>query len=388
MPFWGTVPILQERIHMIEISGVYTSAKVFSDTIEDYAAAQVKMLCDHEAFGGCRIRVMPDVHPGKVGTVGFTSTVGDRILPNVVGIDIGCGMTLAKLKQKKTEFQKLDAVIKQNIPSGFQIRKKPHRFSEGFALSRLRCSKQINWNRAVLSLGTLGGGNHFIEADRDEEGFLYVVIHSGSRHLGKEVTEYYLKKGQEYLKGKDMQVPYEMTYLEGSLMEDYLHDISIVQEFASLNREAVLDELVKGMKWKISYHYSCIHNYIDTSQSELMLRKGAIAAQEEDAVIIPVNMKDGIILGHGLGNADWNYSAPHGAGRLMKRQEVKQNFTVSQFKTEMEGIYCSCIGKGTLDEAPFAYRSLEQIKDAVAETVEIDRILKPVYNFKAGGEKN
>ena len=378
------------------VSGTCTSAKIFTDTIEDYALAQIQMLIDHPAFKGSRVRIMPDVHPGKVGTIGFTATLTDRVLPNVVGGDIGCGMTLAKLKQTKAEFQKLDVVIRELVPSGAMTHKKPHRFGADFDAARLRCAEHVNLERTARSLGTLGGGNHFIEMDRDEEGSLYVVIHSGSRHLGTEVTAYYLKAGQQYLKKQGIQVPYELVYLEGDLMEDYIHDVSVVQEFAALNREAILDELTRGMQWKLQDSDSCVHNYIDTSETSQsgapvirkgVIRKGAISAKEGERVIIPINMRDGVILGIGLGNEDWNNSAPHGAGRIMKRQDVKAHFTVSQYKKEMQGIYSSCIGKGTLDEAPMAYRSLEQIMEALSETVKIDKILKPVYNYKAGGEE-
>lgn len=368
---------------MKTVNGVYTSAKIFTDIIEEYAAAQIQMLCDNAAFEGCKIRVMPDVHPGKVGTIGFTSTVGEKILPNVVGIDIGCGVTLAKLKQKKAEFQKLDKVIREGIPSGFQVRKKPHRFSRDFDFLQLQCIEHINIEKAESSLGTLGGGNHFIELDQDGEGYLYAVIHSGSRRLGKEVTEYYLAEGQKELKKKGISVPYEMTYLEGTLMEAYLHDVQVVQGFAALNREAMLDELVKGMKWKVQEEITSVHNYIEDSENGAILRKGAISAKKEEPVIIPVNMRDGILLGLGKGNNDWNNSAPHGAGRKMKREEVKARFTVSQFKSEMNGIYSSCIGKETLDEAPFAYRNLAEIEEWIGDTVEITKRLRPVYNFKA-----
>lgn len=371
------------------INGVYSSAKIFTtnnrkNAIDDYAIAQLQMLCDNEVSRNCKICVMPDVHPGKVCTIGLTMTVGTKIMPNIVGIDIGCGMTLAKLKQNKPEFQKLDTVIRNNIPSGFSIRRKPHRFSDEFNFARLYCCENIHLEKAILSLGTLGGGNHFIEIDKDEEGFLYVVIHSGSRSLGKEVTEYYLKKGQKYLKSRNIKVPYELTYLENELMEQYLHDIQIVQEYASLNREIMLDELVRGMKWKLTDSYSCTHNYIDVSEPVLMLRKGAISAKAGEKVIIPINMRDGIILGTGLGNEDWNCSAPHGSGRILKRDEVKSRYTVSAFKTEMKGIYSSCIGKDTLDEAPFAYRSIDDISEVIADTVTINKIIRPVYNFKAG----
>lgn len=368
---------------MKTVNGVYTSAKIFTDTIEDYASAQIKMLCDNEAFEGCMVRIMPDVHPGKVGTIGFTSTVGKRILPNVVGIDLGCGVTLAKLKQRKTEFQKLDKVIREGIPSGFQLRKKTHRFIQEFDFLQLNCIEHVNLDKAELSLGTLGGGNHFIELDQDGEGNLYAVIHSGSRRLGKEVTEYYLSEGQKELKRQGISIPYELTYLEGALMEAYLHDVQVVQIFAEMNRSAILDELVKGMKWKVQEQISSVHNYIDDSGSEIILRKGAISARKGESVIIPVNMRDGILLGVGKGNPDWNYSAPHGAGRKLKREDVKARFTVSQFKSEMKGIYSSCIGKGTLDEAPFAYRSLSEIESWIGDTVEITNRIKPIYNFKA-----
>ena len=355
------------------VNGVYASAKIFTDSIEDYAVAQIQMLCDNEAFEGCTVRVMPDVHPGKVGTIGFTSTVRRRILPSVVGIDIGCGVTMMKLKQKKAEFQKLDKVIRERVPSGSGIRRNTHRFIQDFDFLTLNCVEHVNVEKAERSLGTLGGGNHFLELDKDEEGNLYAAVHSGSRRLGKEVTEYYLSEGQKELKGKGIQVPYELTYLEGALMEDYLHDVQAVQEFARLNRCAILDELVRGMKWKAEEQLTSVHNYIDDSGNESILRKGAISAGEGEPVIIPVNMRDGILLGTGKGNADWNYSAPHGAGRKMKREEVKTRFTVSQFKMEMKGIYSSCIGKGTLDEAPFAYRSLKETEQRIEDTVEIKK---------------
>lgn len=370
------------------INGAFTSAKIFTDTIEDYALAQIRMLCDNEAFRGCKIRIMPDMHPSKAGTVGFTSTVGKQILPNVVGADIGCGITLAKIKQKKAEFQKLDTVIRENIPSGFQIRRKAHRFSKDFDFEDLCCKKAVNQEKAKRSLGTLGGGNHFIELDRDEDGSLYAAVHTGSRHLGKEVAEHYLKEGQKYLKERGISVPYELTYLEGELMDRYLHDIQAVQRFAELNRKAILDELAKGMKWKVEKVYSIPHNYVDTSDEEMIIRKGAISARKGEPAVIPIHMKAGILVGEGLGNADWNQSAPHGSGRVMKREDVKANHTVSQFKAEMKGVYCSCIGKETLDESPFAYRGLKEIIENSSDTVEVTEILKPVYNFKAGSRES
>ncbi len=366
------------------VNGVYTSAKIFTDNIETYALAQIQLLCDQKAFSDCKIRVMPDVHPGKVGTIGFTSTIEKMIMPMVVGIDIGCGITIAKLKQKKIEFQKLDKVIREQIPSGFQTRKIPHRFSETFDFSELYCRKAINEEKAILSLGTLGGGNHFIEVEKDEEGYLYVAIHSGSRHLGKEVAEYYLREGQNKL--QEIKIPYELTYLSDELVDKYLHDIQVVQKFAELNRACILDELVKGMKWKIEESFSIPHNYVEQTENVTILRKGAISAKKGETVAIPIHMKAGILLGKGLGNTEWNESAPHGSGRIKNREEIRKNHTVSQFKSEMKGIYCSCIGKETLDEAPFAYRGMKEITEQIQDTVEIQKILKPIYNFKDGNK--
>lgn len=373
---------------MKTINGVATSAIIFNTkttehSIDDYAVAQLQNLCDNKAFEGCKIRVMPDVHPGKVGTIGFTSTLGNLILPNVIGIDIGCGMTLAKVKGKIKEYQKLDTVIRENIPSGFSIRKNVHHKAIDFDFSVLHCYKHIQENKALLSLGTLGGGNHFIEVDQDDEKNNYLVVHSGSRHLGQEVTEYYLREGHQNLKENGIDIPYELTYLEGEIMQHYLHDLAILQNFATLNREIIITEICNGMKWKIQDTYSCIHNYIDFNAPIPIIRKGAISAKKDEQVIIPINMRDGIILGKGLGNEEWNCSAPHGAGRIMRREDIKANYTLSSFKREMKGIYSSCINKDTLDEAPFAYRGIEEIREVVDETITIDKVIKPIYNFKA-----
>lgn len=370
---------------MITVEGTFTSAKIYNTgDVDTYAIAQLQGLCDNKAFENCKIRVMPDVHPGKVGTIGFTSTLGKRALPNVIGIDIGCGMTMASISGRTKEFQKLDTVIRENVPAGFNSRKKPASKALDFDFTKLCCYKHINEEKSILSLGTLGGGNHFIEVDQDEEKNTYLVVHSGSRHLGKEVTEYYLNEGQKELKKNGIDIPYELTYLEGKLMEDYLHDLAIIQEFASLNRNIIIDEIVKGMKWKENERISSIHNYVDFTETEPIMRKGAISAKEGEQVIIPVNMREGIILGTGLGNEEWNNSAPHGAGRIMKREDVKSRFTVSSFKNAMKGIYSTCISKETLDEAPFAYRDIDAIKEAVTSTMRIDKIIMPIYNFKAG----
>lgn len=331
---------------------------------------------------------MPDVHPGKVGTIGLTMTVGGSLMPSLVGVDIGCGMTIAKIKTKGMECQKLDTIIRDHVPVGGAVRKTSHKLADKIALRRLHCYKAVDEAKAERSIGTLGGGNHFIEVDRDEEGALYLVIHSGSRHLGMEVTEYYLKEGQkESQMKKQGHAPYDLTCLEGELLGNYLYDLEVVQEFARLNREAMVDEIVRGMKWKVLDSYTCIHNYIDFSGETPLLRKGAISARAGEQVIIPMNMRDGIILGTGLGNADWNCSAPHGSGRVYRRSEVKEHHTVSDFKKAMEGIHSICINKDTLDESPFAYRRIEDMLDVIGETVTVEKVIKPVYNFKAGGER-
>lgn len=379
------------------LEGKYTNATLFlsnnvENNIDEYALAQIQMLCDNQSAEGCRIRVMPDVHPGKGCTIGMTMTVGKKLMPNIVGIDIGCGMRLAKLKSQKAEFQKLDTVIRENIPSGFNIRGSVHHYADEIDLSELHCYKHINEQKALCSLGTLGGGNHFIELDKDENGDVFLIIHSGSRHLGLEVTDYYLHKGNELLKQKGEDIPYELTYLEGELLQEYIDDLLVVQKFAELNRAAMMNELVKGMKFKVTEEYECIHNYLDTEtvidgETVHVIRKGAISAKYGEKVIIPINMRDGVILATGKGNEAWNCSAPHGAGRIYKRSDVKENFTVSDYKKVMKGIYSTCIDSTTLDEAPFVYRNINDIQEVIHETVNIDSILKPIYNFKAGGKK-
>lgn len=376
---------------MITIYGKYTNASVYTTNneeyaIDDYARKQLQMICNHPCAAGSKIRVMPDVHPGKVGTIGLTMTVGDTLLPSLVGVDIGCGMTIAKIKAKNVEYQKLDTVIREHVPSGGSIRKSAHRLSHSIDLTKLHCYKAIDERKAGLSIGTLGGGNHFIEVDKDCDGEFYIVIHSGSRHLGVEVTEYYLREGQhESQMKKQGHASYEMTCLEGDLLKSYLLDLAIAQEYAKINREAMLDEIVRGMKWRIIDSYTCIHNYVDFSDDIPVLRKGAIRANAGERVIIPINMRDGIILGTGLGNADWNCSAPHGSGRIYRRSEVKEHHTLSEFKKAMEGIHSICVNKDTLDESPFAYRRIEDIVDVIKDTVRVDKIIRPVYNFKSGG---
>lgn len=401
---------------MHRITGEYNEALVFTDVLEGAALEQIKLLCDQEFTAGSKIRIMPDVHAGAGCTIGTTMTITDKVVPNLVGVDIGCGMETVRIENKHLEWEKFDKLIYSKIPSGCNIREKAHKYNDDIDLSELRCLKEgnINVDRAVKSLGTLGGGNHFIEADKDEEDRIYVVIHSGSRHLGLEVAQFYQDKAYKSLnkntqediealikrykaegREKEIQaaaealkkqvitnVPRTLSYAEGSLFEDYIHDMKIVQEFAMLNRKAMMDEIIRGMKLKIAEEFTTIHNYIDTDA--MILRKGAVSAREGEKILIPINMRDGSLICKGKGNPEWNYSAPHGAGRLMSRADAKKSFTVSEFKKVMKGIYTTSVNSDTLDECPMAYKDMEDILLQISETADVLNIIKPVYNYKAG----
>ena len=401
---------------MIILNGKYNYAKVFTEIIDEGAIAQIIELCNQPISENSSIRIMPDVHAGAGCTIGTTMTVSDKIVPNLVGVDIGCGMETIRLKEKHIEVQKLDKLIYEKIPSGFEIRRKTHRYIEKIDLAKLYCYKYINPLRAELSIGTLGGGNHFIEADKGSDGSIYIVIHSGSRHLGVETAKYYQNEAYRRLnnssekevnelierlkaEGKEKQiqseikkltstkhtsVPKHLAYCEGELFEQYIHDMKIVQQFASLNRQAMMDEIIKGMGFHVTERFSTIHNYIDTDK--MILRKGAVSAESGEKLLIPVNMRDGSLICTGKGNPDWNCSAPHGAGRLMSRSQAKESFTVSEFKKQMKGIYTTSVNQQTLDECPMAYKSIEDIVGNISDTVEINDIIKPIYNFKAGVE--
>lgn len=359
---------------------------------------------------------MPDIHAGAGCTIGTTMTVTDKTVPNLVGVDIGCGMETAVIKEKHLELQKLDKLIYEKIPSGFQIREKTHRYFDQINLEELYCYRQINPKRAEKSLGTLGGGNHFIEADKDDNGCIYIVVHSGSRHLGVEVAQYYQEEGYKALNGtakKDIEklihdykeqgrekeiqeavtalkstvrtsIPRQLAYVSGELFDQYIHDMKIIQRYAQLNRLAMMDEIIKGMKLHVTEQFTTIHNYIDTES--MILRKGAVSAKKGEKLLIPMNMRDGSLVCTGKGNDDWNQSAPHGAGRLMSRSAARKSFTVSEFKKQMSGIYTTSVNKGTLDECPMAYKGMDDIVAYIGDTVEIERVIKPVYNFKAGEE--
>ena len=401
-----------------EVKGEYNTARIYTDVVEDTALAQIKSLCDQEYVKDLRIRIMPDVHAGAGCTIGTTMTIRDAVAPNLVGVDIGCGMETIRIKNRHIELEKLDKLILEKIPSGYEVRKKPHSLCEQIDLEQLRCKKEarLDLRRAALSLGTLGGGNHFIEADQDQEGKLYLVVHSGSRHLGLEVAQYYQEQAYRELNGntkkdekaliatyraqgrkKEIEralkalkkqiktsVPKSLAYCTGALMEDYIHDMKLVQQFAMLNRKAMMDELIRGMKLKVEEEFTTIHNYIDTDAG--ILRKGAVSAKKGEKLLIPINMRDGSLLCVGKGNEEWNFSAPHGAGRLMSRAQAKKTWTVSEFKKQMKGIYTTSVNGATLDECPMAYKGMEDIVRNIGDTAEIVKVIRPVYNFTAGEE--
>lgn len=399
-----------------EIKGEYNTARIYTDVADEGALAQIKSLCDQEYVKGLKIRIMPDVHAGAGCTIGTTMTIRDAVVPNLVGVDIGCGMETIRIKNSHVELEKLDKLIYEKIPSGYDIRREPHRLNEQVDLGQLRCCREaaLNLGRAVLSLGTLGGGNHFIELDRDDEGKLYLVVHSGSRHLGLEVAQYYQEQAYRMLNGntkkdekaliaayraegreKEIEkalkalkkqvkthIPKTLAYCSGTLMEDYIHDMKIVQRFAMLNRKAIMDELIRGMKLKVEEEFTTIHNYIDTE--EMILRKGAVSAKKGEKLLIPINMRDGSLICVGKGNEEWNFSAPHGAGRLMSRTQARKTWTLSEFKKQMKGIYTTSVNGSTLDECPMAYKGMEDIVKHIGDTAEIVKVIRPVYNFKAG----
>lgn len=367
---------------MIEIHGKYSTARVYTDTLEPSAEGQIQAICDQPFAQGSRIRIMPDVHAGKGCAIGTTMTVTDKVVPNMVGVDIGCGMLTVKLKEKRLNLPSLDSFIHQNIPCGRAVRKRPHRSHGRIDATALRCAKKLDMRRTIESLGTLGGGNHFIEVDRDEENF-YLIIHTGSRNPGLRVAEYYQERAYQSLGGKaQAEVPYELAYLTGQELQDYLHDMELMQRFAGLNRQIIKEVILDGMKLHEEGSFSTIHNYIDFTSG--ILRKGAVSAKAGEKLLIPLNMRDGSLICTGLGNPDWNFSAPHGAGRRMSRKDALNAFTVSAFRKEMAGIFTTSVSPETLDECPMAYKPADELLSHLAGTVKVEARLRPVYNFKAG----
>ena len=404
---------------MQEVKGKYNTAKVFTDVIDETSLKQIQLLCNQEFTAGEKIRLMPDVHAGAGCTIGTTMTIKDKIVPNLVGVDIGCGMETLVI-HKDSDVAKnfsgavLDKIIRKNIPCGFDIRKKAHDFVSEVEWNKVK--GKFTKNRAILSLGTLGGGNHFIEADKDDEGNLYIVVHSGSRHAGLEIAEYYQEMAWNQLNGKTKAdlysmiaelmatgrqseieekriemnaqiktaIPKDLAYVSGYLFDDYINDMKIMQHFASLNRKAMIDSISIGLRIKkedLIEQFTTIHNYIDIEN--MILRKGAVSAKKGEKLLIPINMRDGSLVCIGKGNEDWNCSAPHGAGRVMSRMKAKRQLSMEEFKAQMSGIYSTTVSKATLDEAPMAYKTMDDIVNNINPTAHIEKIIKPIFNFKA-----
>lgn len=399
----------------MEIQGKYATAIAYASVIEDAAIEQIRRMCDCDFTEGSRIRIMPDVHAGKGCTIGTTMTIRDKAVPNVVGVDIGCGMYTVRLNEREVDLERFDEAA-HFVPSGMSVwegRQEP------FDLEALRCYRELKDTRRLQrSLGTLGGGNHFIEIDRASDGALYLVIHTGSRNLGKQAAEYYQKLAvelnqgrEEYFKRRDaliaeykaagrrkeiqaalkalrwtdkpLTLPEDLCYVYGEYLEDYLHDVEICQRFARRNRELIAQILLSRAGLTAADAFHTVHNYIDTR--EMILRKGAIAAHEGERVLIPINMRDGSVLAVGRGNPEWNFSAPHGAGRLMSRSAARENLSMEDYQSAMAGVYTTSVNPDTLDEAPMAYKSLEDIIGVIRDSVDVIDIMKPIYNFKASG---
>lgn len=406
------------------------NVKIFTDNIEQEAIDQINTLMEQPAFSDCKVRIMPDVHAGAGCVIGFTADLGDKVIPNIVGVDIGCGMLTVELGETynryqtknvtEIDFEKLDKAIRENVPSGFNVHKGRHvRFDK---LQQLHCYRELkDSKRLERSIGTLGGGNHFIEIDEASDGKKYLVIHTGSRNLGKQVAEYYQKLAVELMEGKDdlyakqeqliadykaqgrkteieaaikelhhtfnpnpLNIPKALCYLTGKYREQYLHDMTICQEFAKLNRVHISLAIMDAMGWVPLSTFETIHNYIEFETN--MVRKGAISAKAGEKLLIPINMRDGCILGVGKGNEDWNCSAPHGAGRIMSRHKAREVVSLDAFKEAMDGIFTTSVSSETIDEAPMVYKPMDEIVDNIKDTVDILEIIKPVYNFKASEE--
>lgn len=382
-------------------------AKIFAETFEYEAYEQIKKLINFEAYSDAKVRIMPDAHAGKGCTVGTTMTITDKVTPNLVGVDIGCGMLTIKLKDRDIDFARLDGVIKDNVPCGFNVHSES---PKGFDFTNLRCHKHVDLSRAALSIGSLGGGNHFIEIGKNEvTGDLYLIIHSGSRKLGGDVCKYYQDKAFQNVnemglvvknvinklksEGREREIPAEikkikkpaadrdLAFLTNGDFADYMNDMAIVQGFASLNRETMAEIILGKHGLRESDRFETIHNYIDFKR--MILRKGAVSAEKGEVLLIPINMRDGSLLCVGKGNADWNYSAPHGAGRLMSRSKAKEVIDMADFIESMKDVYTTSVVTETLDEAPQAYKSIDEISAAITDTAEIIGIIKPLYNFKA-----
>lgn len=394
-----------------------TNIKIYTDSIDALAQKQLGVLMSQPAFADAKVRIMPDVHAGKGCVIGFTADLGNKVIPNIVGVDIGCGMLTIKVGKRKPDFEALDDIMHRNIPSGMNVRKEA--YEEFPALDELHCFERLEHiHRLRRSIGTLGGGNHFVEVDADSQGNYYIIIHSGSRNLGKQVCELYQREAIDTLSGfrdpliernaiitrlkaegraqeigaalaahkaayskRTPSVPADLCYLEGEARERYLADMRICQQFALRSRDIMGDIIVSRLGLAEEERFHTIHNYIDHESN--IVRKGAISARAGEKLLIPINMKDGCIFGIGKGNEDWNFSAPHGAGRIMSRKQAFRSLSLEEFRAQMEGIYSTSVGKDTLDEAPMAYKGINDILRHLEPTVEVVDIFKPVYNFKA-----
>lgn len=391
---------------MITINEKYNTIKVFTDNLEYSAWDQLKLIANQEAYSKSKIRVMPDVHAGKGCTIGTTMTIHDKVSPNLTGVDLSCGMLTVCLGKIDIDLNKLDDTINKKIPHGFNVHNK---IKNKFNFGRLRCENKVDLKRALYSIGSLGGGNHFIEVNVDNENNKYLVIHSGSRNLGVQICKYYqdlawssinemrivkenlinkLKSegkekdiSSEIKKIKKVGIPKELSYVEGDNFNDYLNDVNVAQDYAKLNRDTMAEIILNEMGINSIKSFHTVHNYIDVEN--MILRKGAISAQKDEVVLIPMNMRDGSLICTGKGNEDWNYSAPHGAGRLMSRSKAKENLNLDEFKEQMKDVYSSSVGKSTIDEAPNAYKPMDEIINNIGDTVEINKIIKPIYNFKS-----
>lgn len=405
---------------MIKIKGAFADAVIYAQTVEQSAIEQIELLCSQEFAKGAKIRIMPDVHTGAGCVIGFTANLGDMVIPNIVGVDIGCGMLCVKLGDIDIDFNELDAVIRKYVPSGMDVHE--GRIMRFEPLQSLHCYRSLKHTKRIeRSIGTLGGGNHFIEIDADENGCKYLVIHTGSRNLGKQVAEIYQEMAYDILRGKDklfeeqkriieeykavgrrkeiqdtlkklkaqfkaktIDIPKELCYLTGEYRQMYLDDMAICQSFATLNREMIANAILSnlfGTELCEYEHFETIHNYIDLENN--LVRKGAVSAQKGEMLLIPINMRDGSLICVGKGNADWNCSAPHGAGRLLSRSGARDALSMEQYKAEMAGIFTTCVTESTIDESPMAYKNKDEIVSQIEPTADIVAQIKPVYNFKA-----
>ncbi len=366
------------------VKGKYNEAKIFTDNVDDTTVSQVENLLNQKFTKGSKIRIMPDCHAGMGCVIGFTADLGDKIVPNLVGVDIGCGMLTVELGKVDIDLAKFDDIVKRRIPSGKDIhRRKKFSYPD---IQNIHIYRSLrNKDRFEKSIGTLGGGNHFIELGQCDNGEVFLVIHTGSRNLGHQIASIYQNKAIQSCKQdpEKRDYPRDLCYLEGKLAQEYLDDMKIAQEYASYNREKIAELILGGyFKKRLSDYNSweTIHNYID--HETMIVRKGAISAKDGERVLIPLNMRDGSLIGIGKGNEDWNFSAPHGAGRVLSRTQARGELCIDEFKDSMEGVYTSTLGPRTLDEAPMAYKPKEEIKRNIRDTVDLTHHIRPIYNFK------